>query len=178
MRKLSYYTTALHSYCQYSFAWRGLRRQRVFYAAELWLLPTSPETLSLEFWTICQFDTSVPPLISLSWKKAHFRRLSCAQFQSWQKGRSGAVCGTGVLQMIIDWGQCRVGMSEVKWLYPGAETDQGETWETDSSPAGGQRVQTKPFRITLQYQTWSLSYRLINQFWVPHLTTPQVQTKG
>ena len=96
----------------------------------------------------------------------------------WTKKAGAAVCGPGVPQMIIDWGQCKVGMSEVKWLYPGAQTDQGETWGTDSSPAEGQRLQTKPFRITLQYQTWSLSYRLTNQYWVPPLTTPQVLTKG
>ena len=77
--------------------------------------------------------------------------------------------------------QWRVGMSEVKWLYPGADISQGETWGRVSSPAGPQRLQslqTRHFRITLLYQTSNLSYRLTNQFWVPHLTTPQVQTKG
>ena len=92
----------------------------------------------------------------------------------------GPVCHRWLL-IEAEAGQWRVGMSEVKWLYPGADISQGETWGRVSSPAGPQRLQslqTRHFRITLLYQTSNLSYRLTNQFWVPHLTTPQVQTKG
>lgn len=136
----SYYTTTLGpvtaSTAQPDVDWRQSERARVL-RSRLWLLPTSGESASLKSLTICQWDTSVPcsrffVLIesSLGRRPSGLRRLLCAQFQSRQKEPEPeacvAVCGTGVPQMIIDWGQCRVGMSEVKWLYPGADNNKGE----------------------------------------------------